>query len=59
MKTVSQRSKLRTVAKPDELQSLHPLWAGECGKRITGKAEYPSKVRLRSLQKTIRKYYRA
>lgn len=49
MKTVSQRSKLRTVAKPDELQSLHPHWAGDCGKRITGKAEYPSKVRLRSL----------
>lgn len=36
MKTVSQRNKLKTAAKPNELelQSSQPHGAGECGRRM-------------------------
>lgn len=53
MKTVSQRNKLMTFAKPEELQlqSSQPHGAGECGAPVVGtNTQDPAKVRsLRAL----------
>lgn len=46
MKTVSQRNKLKTAAKPNELelQSSQPHGAGECGRRMVKRKVFGGKM---------------
>lgn len=56
MKTVSQRNKLRTFAKPDEfkLQSSQPHGAVECGGQVV-RANTQDPAKVRSLRPLVRK----